>query len=420
MNSNFGFHRAPGCPACRKHHFCVETDPEHWANYDHPSTHAFLLVHSNDFHLPVIFEPPTVPSVIREPATEIRKLKRPSPSVLEIGESVTVTGSRGIDYVITRHPDKQGQPFFWCTCPDRKFVGTKGSHTCKHIIALCAGETQFEKRSRQLNGASSLPTSSTNQSDKFEVALAETFKAQNPIGMYFMEKYDGWFGHWDASSKTLFTRAGNRFHIPDWLIAQMPPLNVTGEIWGGRGTLDVFQSLFSSFDLSNPAWNSVCFKIFDVVDQNLKPQPFLTRMQALRNFAAPNVQVVTITECLSKAQLDQAFQSIVSSNGEGLVLRKNVAYRAGRSSDILKYKKHMTIDAKVIGYTKGSGRYASAQYVGSLRLLTENGAEFKCVPTDRQNPPHIGAIVEVGCMELFASGKPRHPVFVRVRNDKFW
>ena len=85
---------------------------------------------------------------------------------------------------------------------------------------------------------------------------------------------------------------------------------------------------------------------------------------------------------------------------------------------VLKYKKIETTEGKVVGYTKGTGRFAS--FVGSMRLVNRDGREFKCVPPDRMNPPPVGSIVEVECLELTINGLPRHPRWKGLRTDLTW
>ena len=84
----------------------------------------------------------------------------------------------------------------------------------------------------------------------------------------------------------------------------------------------------------------------------------------------------------------------------------------------MKYKTQTTVDAKVVGYKKGTGMNANG--VGSMMLKTKENEVFACVPVDRRNPPAIGAIVEVSCLELTDRGVPRFPVMVRERLDISW
>ena len=402
------YERAHGRPACRDHHRCLNTTEEHWRNYDHPSCHPFIC----DSKLKIEDNAP--PSKKTKCSHDVDvEMASSDGEPLSVGESITVTGSRGNPYVIKRHPDKNGKPFYWCDCPSRKFHGTKGDNTCKHIEALRSGEQLQQRNAMPVIVTPPISTSKTS----FPVALAEKYEPQkhNAIGMVYMEKYDGFYAHYDISTRKIFSRSGNELFIPDWFIDQMPTLSVTGELYGGKGNFSRFSGLFNSNDTSNARWKDVKFMIFDVVDEPLKSMTFKDRMALVQGYSTSNVEAVSIHDCISQRQLDSAFDAIVQSGGEGLMLRKNVAYKAGRSADLLKYKKKDTVDGKVVGYTKGTGRFAN--FIGSVILETREGNRFKCVPPDRTNPPSLGTFAEVECFEVTSAGVPRHPRWSRTRTD---
>lgn len=401
----FVFQRAHDRPACRDHHRCMNTTEEHWRDYDHPSCHPFIRASKLEM------EDDAPPNKKTKGVHDVEIVDK---EPLCVGESVTVTGSRGNAYVIKRHPDKHGKPFYWCECPSRKFHGTKGDNTCKHIEALRGGEDLPITPSR-LPTRASLPM--TPSKTQFPVALAEKYEPQkhNVVGMVYMEKYDGFYAHYDISTQKMFTRSGNELFIPDWFIDQMPSLSVTGELYGGKGKFSEFSGLFNSNDTSNIRWKDVKFMIFDVVDEPLKSMTFKDRMALVQGVHTSNIETVSIHDCISQQQLDYAFNAVVQCGGEGLMLRKNGAYKAGRSADLLKYKKKDTVDGKVVGYTKGSGRFAN--FIGSVILETSNGNQFKCVPPDRTNPPSLATYAEIECFEVTSAGVPRHPRWLRIRSD---
>ena len=142
---------------------------------------------------------------------------------------------------------------------------------------------------------------------------------------------------------------------------------------------------------------------------------FTERIGLLDNYTNSHVKTISINRFHSKNELDGFFNDIVKAGGEGVMLRKDVAYKKGRSSDLLKYKKVTTIDGKVVGYKDGTGRFANA--VGSVIFETQSGKRFNCVPPDRKNPPKEGTIVEIECFEITETGVPRHPRWGRVRTD---
>ena len=103
---------------------------------------------------------------------------------------------------------------------------------------------------------------------------------------------------------------------------------------------------------------------------------FELRMTRLVAHKQANVQMVGLEKCTSVKHVEDAFQKVQLRGGEGLMLRKNTQYKSGRTTDILKYKKIDSMEGKVIGYTKGTGHFASSAFVGSMRLVNRDGHEF--------------------------------------------
>jgi DNA ligase-1 len=71
----------------------------------------------------------------------------------------------------------------------------------------------------------------------------------------------------------------------------------------------------------------------------------------------------------------------------------------------------------VIGYTKGKGKYKGK--LGAIKCKLKNGTVFKVgsgfSDKQRQNPPKIGDIITFKYKKFTKYGKPRFPVFLRIR-----
>ena len=255
---------------------------------------------------------------------------------------------------------------------------------------------------------------------KVPMALAQVYDSKISLdgSWSYMEKFDGFFGHWSANQRKLYSRQGRELTVPESLKDKMPHVDVNGELWAGYNQFNAYQGLFNGTDVDNPMWNNVEFKIFDVVEPDFQTMSFVERMSLLETWSEGQVQAVKVFPFVDMNDMKSMFAEIVARQGEGIMLRKNLPFKEGRSSNLLKYKKQMTVDAKVVGYKKGTGMNANA--VGSMILETKENETFGCVPIDRRNPPHIGAIVEVSCLELTDRGVPRFPVMVRERFDISW
>lgn len=104
---------------------------------------------------------------------------------------------------------------------------------------------------------------------------------------------------------------------------------------------------------------------------------------------------------------------------EGFVLKN------GNLKDWYKFKPRKTIDLIVQGFTVGTGKYSNQ--LGALQCYTTEGYEVANVSgmTDTQrsyfsmhSDKVIGKVIEVEYQNVGANGRLRHPVFVRLRDDK--
>lgn len=100
---------------------------------------------------------------------------------------------------------------------------------------------------------------------------------------------------------------------------------------------------------------------------------------------------------------------------EGLVLRQGDRW--------LKVKPNETHDVAITGYTEGRGKHS-----GRLGFVTTDkgavgagfsDAERELLWAEAKAGRLVGEVIEVSFMQLTPSGQFRHPVFVRMRPDKF-
>ena len=104
--------------------------------------------------------------------------------------------------------------------------------------------------------------------------------------------------------------------------------------------------------------------------------------------------------------------------------RRDSEYRPGaRSSDWLKYKPQESAEAEVTGYKPGKGSRTGT--VGAFEItMLEDGVETSCgcppwlAAQIDAGESWIGRVIEVRHHGLTVTGKPRHPVFARRREDR--
>lgn len=117
---------------------------------------------------------------------------------------------------------------------------------------------------------------------------------------------------------------------------------------------------------------------------------------------------------------------IIQHGGEGAVLRNPLApYQPGkRNADIIKLKKGVSFDLKVIGLYEGKGKYKGV--LGGLICQWKDGQTIEISGmTDAQrlewwNEPSliVGKVVQVDAMCESSKGKLREPRFKGIRYDK--
>ena len=199
------------------------------------------------------------------------------------------------------------------------------------------------------------------------------------------------------------------------------------------------------------------FYAFDILgfgDYDLRALPLLQRKELLREIL-PSVGPIRFSDHIEEKG-SEMYEQVCAMGLEGVVAKRTEApYRGGRSKDWLKIRALTTDDFVVVGWTqpKGSragfgalhlGQYGAGgelRYVGSVgtgfddHLLEEIHAQLS--PLEKKGPPFIGdvpngrgrgdrghhwvspvLVCEVRYREFTEQGLLRHPVFVRLRDDK--
>ncbi|MBC8209881.1 MAG: DNA ligase [Gammaproteobacteria bacterium] len=235
-------------------------------------------------------------------------------------------------------------------------------------------------------------------------------------GWLMSEKLDGVRAYWDGSQ--LLSRQGNRLHAPDWFRAQLPPFKLDGELWIGRGRFEQTLSIVSS-EQADADWDQIHYHIFELpqaqgglIQRLSKLQQYLTRNKP------SHLHLIPQHVCRDRRQLLQTLSQVEATGGEGLVLRNPLSpYHTGRSDNALKVKSFEDMEAKVIGYTAGKGKYAGK--TGALRVEIEGGIRFLIGSglsnQQRSDPPPLGSTITFKYQGFTANGIPRFASFLRIR-----
>ncbi|NDW21811.1 DNA ligase [Alteromonas hispanica] len=233
------------------------------------------------------------------------------------------------------------------------------------------------------------------------------------------EKLDGIRARW--TGEELLTRTGHPISAPEWFTQSWPRKMLDGELWLGRGKFEETASIVLS-DTPDERWRTITFMVFDMPHSK---QTFEKRVDEIKRIIAKTkssaLMAIPQYGLDTHEALQAALNKITDAGGEGLMLHyRHARYTHGRSSHLLKLKKHEDSEAKVIAHIKGKGKFKSM--LGSLLVQTAEGVQFKLGTgfsnEERLHPPHIGQWVTYKYYGYTGTGKPRFASFMHVRPQK--
>jgi DNA ligase-1 len=247
-----------------------------------------------------------------------------------------------------------------------------------------------------------------------DLLLLKVYKDQNITGWVMSEKLDGIRAYWDG--KNLYFRSGKKINAPKWFTKNYPPFPVDGELWTKRGDFENISSIVRDKTPSKK-WREIKHYIFEVP---FAKGDLFQRLQKVKPYLNNHLKLIKQIKVKNKAKLQGFLKSIEKKGGEGVVVRDpNAPYIAKRTSKALKVKSFLDKECKVIAYQDGKGKYKGL--VGSLVCQLPNGTIFKIgsglSDNLRKNPPKIGKIITFKYKEMTKYGKPKFPIFLRVRKE---
>lgn len=249
---------------------------------------------------------------------------------------------------------------------------------------------------------------------KPELLLLETYKDQNISGWLMSEKLDGIRAYWDG--KKLISRSGKVLAAPQWFTKDFPSFKLDGELWSKQGDFENIQSIVMQKEPSEK-WRELTYNIFEVPEAKggLKE-----RLSLVKPYEKNYLRLISHFTCKDKVHLEQFLKEIESKGGEGVVLRNlQMGYITKRDESALKVKTFYDAECEVVAHHKGKGKYANS--LGSFTCKDEREVFFDIgsglSDKERNNPPAIGRQVTYKYKEMTKSGKPRFPVFLRVKEE---
>lgn len=253
----------------------------------------------------------------------------------------------------------------------------------------------------------------------FDPMLLKIYKGDENLTNWLMsEKLDGIRGLWDG--KNLKSRTQKILNPPKIWLKCFPKFSLDGEIYANNLIFEEITSIVNSYE--DKGWDKLKFYIFDAPD--LKGN-FITRMKKLKEILeknpCKNLVIIKQIPALNHQNVQKFLDEVTKKGGEGVVLRDKFGFYESRRSDkILKLKKFLDDECKVIKINLGQGKYKNL--MGSLTCQNlKNGKIFKIgsgfSDKIRKNPPKIGEILTYKYQNLTKTGIPRFPVFLRKKEN---
>ena len=250
---------------------------------------------------------------------------------------------------------------------------------------------------------------------KPKLLLLKVYKDQNITGWVMSEKLDGIRAYWNG--KQLISRGGKIIHAPKWFTKNYPPFPIDGELWSKRGDFENISSIVRDKTPSDK-WREITHNIFEV--PNAKGGLF-KRLEKVKPYVSKYIKIIKQIQIKNKKQMQDFLHQVEAKDGEGVVVSNPKApYINKRTSKALKVKSFKDTECKVTKVLKGKGKYA--KMLGSIECKLPNGTLFKIgsgfSDKERRNPPKVGDTVTFKYKEITKYGKPRFPVFLRIRKIK--
>ena len=258
------------------------------------------------------------------------------------------------------------------------------------------------------------------------------FKDQNVSGWLASEKLDGVRAYWDGEN--LLSRQGKRLNAPQSFTKNFPKFALDGELYAKGLKFEEIQATVMDKLPDERAWSRLKFHVFDVPEAS---GGLLDRLEVLAKFLKnepnQNLTIIKQIKMRDNAHFLKFAEEIIAKGGEGAVVREpNAPYERKRSKNALKFKKFKDAECEVTAINKGSGKYANL--AGSLTCKALGGKDDKekagepkegtifkigsgLSDKNRQDPPKIGSVITYKFQNLTTNGKPRFPIFLRVRED---
>jgi DNA ligase-1 len=234
-------------------------------------------------------------------------------------------------------------------------------------------------------------------------------------------------------------------------VCNLKNIILDGELLSKSLTFNELSGLTRQLDKELP--DDLYFYCFDIVHKEQFYIPFQVRIVNLHELEAPYVKIVKQKLLQTVEEVNDYYQEALDWGCDGLILRDpNGKYKFGRGTIkeglIYKMKPFQTFDAKIISVIQATEvREGAEKKINELgrsvtskkkddRILIEKASAFTVLYEEKElkvtiamtdeekeevwknKEQYIGRMIEYKGMLVGAKDLPRHPIFLRFRDDK--
>ncbi len=273
----------------------------------------------------------------------------------------------------------------------------------------------------------------------------------------FEIKWDGYraVAEVDKGNVSIYSRKGNTFNDSYPAIAdELKKLNIHATLDGEVVVVD--ENGKANFQLLQHYDNeihTIRFEVFDLISLNGQDTcdlPLIDRKKLLKQLLNKKNKIIQYSDHIKEKGVD-FFKAAVKNNLEGIIAKKadSQYYPGIRISEWLKIKHHKSLEAIITGFTEPSGE---RKYFGALVLGMRSGKKLKYIghtgsgfdsqglkemhlllqPLIQEHSPFEEVVktnmpvtwvkptlvCEIKYTERTRDGRLRHPIFLRLRDDK--
>ena len=277
-------------------------------------------------------------------------------------------------------------------------------------------------------------------------------KDYNPELWEMSEKLDGYRSQ--SKDENMYSRNGKIYNAPQWFIDAMKidgaVIHMDGELFAGRDKFQQMGVVRKKVPIDEE-WYDIKFYVFDM--PNLQ-EPFKKRYVQLveigetlqtnwSKYQSLNPQFKHVScpivlcehaKVESVEELKSFYKSVLEKGGEGIMLNDpDAMYEGKRSNGLLKYKPSFDMEAMIVGYKDGTGKYKGKLGAFICKPLINNGDHQNIdevpehqfatsgmddiVRENYKNTHPIGTIITIQNSGYTGSGKPRFARYLRIRDD---